>query len=86
MFGEENATEGPTPRRRRTATAETEPRYVKGDRVFVRGTRALRVPGVVVGHYVDWNLYRIVYMVDLAGQSPKAVEEWRLSPRSEGER
>jgi hypothetical protein len=24
-------------------------------------------------------------MVDVAGQSPRAVEEWRLSPRREGE-
>ena len=61
------------------------PRYEKGDRVFVRGARAPRLPGVVIGHYVDWNLYRIVYMVDVAGQSPRALEEWRLSPRREGE-
>ena len=40
---------------------------------------------LVVGHYVDWNLYRVVYMVDVAGQSPRALEEWRLSPRREGE-
>jgi hypothetical protein len=26
-----------------------------------------------------------VYMVDVAGQSPRALEEWRLSPRREGE-
>jgi hypothetical protein len=24
-------------------------------------------------------------MVDVAGQSPRALEEWRLSPRREGE-
>jgi hypothetical protein len=41
---------------------------------------------VVVGYHVDWNLYRVVYMVDLAGQAPRAIEEWRLSPRREGER
>jgi hypothetical protein len=41
---------------------------------------------VVVGHHVDWNLYRVVYMVDLAGQTPRAVEEWRLSSRRVGER
>jgi hypothetical protein len=40
---------------------------------------------VVIGHYVDWNLFRVVYMVDVARQSPKAVEGWRLSPRREGE-
>jgi hypothetical protein len=28
---------------------------------------------------------RVMYMVDVAGQSPRAVEEWRLSPRREGE-
>ena len=45
----------------------------------------LGLPGVVIGHYLDWNLYRVVYMVDVAGQRPRAVEEWRLSPRREGE-
>jgi len=49
------------------------------------GALGPRLPGVVVGHYVDWNLYRVVYMVGIAGESPRAVEEWRLSPRSEGE-
>jgi hypothetical protein len=38
---------------------------------------------VVIGYYADWYLYRIVYMVDIAGQGPKAVEGWRLSPRQE---
>jgi hypothetical protein len=55
-----------------------EPGYVKGDRVCVHGSRE---PGVVIGHYVDWGLY----MVDLAGRGPRAVEEWRLSFRGEGE-
>jgi hypothetical protein len=36
---------------------------------------------VVIGHYVDWGLYRVVYMVDLAGRGPRAVEKWRLSFR-----
>jgi len=49
------------------------------------GARAPRLPGVVISHYVDWNLYRVVYMVNIAGQSPRAVEEWRLAPRREGE-
>jgi hypothetical protein len=40
---------------------------------------------VVIGYYVDWGLYRVVYMVDLAGRGPRAVEEWRLSFREEGE-
>ena len=61
-----------------------ETRYEKGDRVWVlRG--AAREPGLVVGHYVDWNLYRVVYTVDLADQGPRAVEEWRLSFRHKGE-
>jgi hypothetical protein len=78
---------GPLPRRPgRIIAGTTEPRYEKGDRVFVRGSRSPRLPGVVIGHYVDWNLYRVVYMVDIAGQkSPRAVEEWRLAPRWEGE-
>ena len=77
---------GSPPRRpRRTVAAATEPRYEKGDRVFVRGALGPRLPGVVVGYYVDWNLYRVVYMVGIAGQSPRAVEEWRLAPRREGE-
>jgi hypothetical protein len=69
----------------RIIAGTTERRYEKGDRVFVRGARAPRLPDVVIGHYVDWNLYRVVYMVNIAGQSPRAVEEWRLAPRREGE-
>ena len=62
-----------------------EPRYAKGDRVCVRRGHGPREPGVVVGYYVDWNLYRVVYMVDLEDSVPKAVEEWRLSFRKAGE-
>ena len=62
-----------------------EPGYVKGDRVCVLRGHGSREPGVVIGHYVDWGLYRVVYMVDLAGQGPRAVEEWRLSFRQEGQ-
>jgi hypothetical protein len=62
-----------------------ETRYEKGDRVWVLRGGATREPGVVIGHYVDWNLYRIVYTVDLAVQGPRAVEEWRLSFRRKGE-
>jgi hypothetical protein len=36
---------------------------------------------VVIGYYVDWGLY----MVDVAGPDPRAVEQWRLSLREEGE-
>ena len=61
------------------------PGYVKGDRVCVLSSHGSREPGVVIGYYVDWGLYRVVYMVDLAGRGPRAVEEWRLSFRKEGE-
>ena len=84
MFGEGYRANASLDRRRIMASA-AEPRYEKGDRVFVRGPRSPRLPGVVIGHYVDWNLYRVVYKVDVAGQRPRAVEEWRLSPRREGE-
>jgi hypothetical protein len=60
-------------------------RYEKGDRVWVLRGGASREPGVVIGHYVDWNLYRVVYTVDFADQDPRAVEEWRLSFRRKGE-
>jgi hypothetical protein len=60
-------------------------RYEKGDRVWVLRGGATREPGVVIGRYVDWNLYRVVYTVDLADQGPRAVEEWRLSFRRKGE-
>ena len=63
-----------------------EPRFEKGDRVWVLGGGAVRKPGLVIGHYVDWDLYRIVYTVDLANQGPRAVEEWRLSFRKKGEK
>jgi len=77
---------GSPPRRPRWAVAAaTEPRYEKGGRVFVRGALGSRLPGVVVGYHVAWNLYRIVYAVGIAGQCRRAVEEWRLSPRREGE-
>jgi hypothetical protein len=62
-----------------------ETRYEKGDRVWVLRGGATRQPGVVVGHHVDWNLYRVVYTVDFADQDPRAVEEWRLSFRRKGE-
>jgi len=84
MFGEGNRANAAVPRRRIIA-GTTEPRYEKGDRVWVRGAQVSRLPGVVIGYYVDWNMYRVVYMVGVAGQSPRAVEEWRLSPRREGE-
>ena len=59
-----------------------EPGYVKGDRVCVLRGHGSREPGVVIGYYVDWGLYRVVYMVDLAGRGPRAVEKWRLSFRA----
>ena len=48
-----------------------ETRYEKGDRVWVLRGGATREPGVVIGHYVDWNLYRVVYTVDLEDQGPR---------------
>ena len=62
-----------------------EPRYEKGDRVWVLGGGAVRKPALVIGHYVARDLYRVVYTVDLADRSPRAVEEWRLSFRNKGE-
>ena len=60
-------------------------RYEKGDRVWVLRGGAAREPGVVIGHHVDWNLYRVVYTVDLADRGPRAIEEWRLSFRRRGQ-
>jgi hypothetical protein len=68
----------------RTYDAE-EPGYVKGDRVWVLRGHGSREPGVVIGHYVDWESYRVVYMGDPAQRGPRAVEEWRLSLRKAGE-
>src|SRR5215212_6074789 len=86
MFSEGNRVGESLPWRPKMGIGGAEgPRYEKDDRVFVRGSRSPRLPGVVIGYYVDWNLYRVVYMVDVAGQSPRAVEGWRLSPRWEGE-
>ena len=65
----------------RTSEAD-EPGYVKGDRVCVLRGDGSREPGVVIGHNPEWGLY----MVDLAGRGPRAVEEWRLSFRGEGEK
>jgi hypothetical protein len=65
-------------------SGEDQPRYAKGDRVWVRRGHGLREPGVVIGYYIDWGLYRVVYMVD-TGQGPRAMEEWRLSPRGGGD-
>jgi hypothetical protein len=62
------------------------PGYVKGDRVWVLRGGGAREPGVVIGHYVVWGLYKVVYMVDLASQGPKAVEKWRLSLREREEK
>jgi len=62
------------------------PAYQKGDRVWVLRGGGAREPGVVIGHYVDWGLYRVVYIVDLASQGPRAIEEWRLSFCAEGEK
>jgi hypothetical protein len=61
------------------------PRYEKGDRVWVLSGHASLLPGVVIGYYVDWDLYRVVYMIGIAGGEPRAVEQWRLWSRGESE-
>jgi len=59
--------------------------HEKGDRVWVLNGHGLRLSGLVIGYHADWALYRVVYMIDISGRGPRAVEEWRLSPRREGE-
>lgn len=54
--------------------------------MWVRSERGSLLPGIVIGYHLDWELYRVVYMVGIAGQSPKAVEQWRLKARQEEER
>lgn len=49
------------------------------------GGSGRRLPGVVIGHHKTWDLYRVAYMVDVAGSGPRAIEEWRLSPREKAE-
>jgi hypothetical protein len=63
-----------------------ETRYEKGDRVWVLRGGATREPGVVIGHYVDWNLYKVIYTGDLAVHDPRAVEQWRLSFRQKDDK
>ena len=60
-------------------------RYEKGDRVWVLSGHGSRLPGLVIGHYVDWDLYRIVYMVGIKGRDQRVVEERRLTFRQKGE-
>ena len=64
---------------------EDRPRYEKGDRVWVLNSHGSRLPGMVIGHYIDWDLYRIVYMVGIKRQDQSVVEVWRLNFREEGE-
>lgn len=59
--------------------------YDKGDRVWVRSGTGVRLPGVVIGRHAPWDLYRVAYVVDVAGRGPKAVEAWRLSSRRKDE-
>ncbi|WP_207956989.1 hypothetical protein [Rubrobacter tropicus] len=40
---------------------------------------------MVIGHHRTWDLYRVAYMVDVAGRGPRAIEEWRLSAREKDE-
>ncbi len=53
--------------------------------MWVLSGHGSRRPGVVIGYYGDWDLYRIVYMVDIMGQDQRVVEEWRLTFRQKGE-
>ena len=59
--------------------------YESGDRVWVKGGSGRHLPGVVTGHHRSWDLYRVAYMVDVAGRGPRAIEEWRLSARKKDE-
>lgn len=52
--------------------------------MWVQRGHGLSEPGVVIGYYIDWGLYKVVYMVD-TGQGPRAIEEWRLSFRGKGD-
>ena len=61
-------------------------RYEKGDRVWVLWGYGSRRPGVVIGYYVDWDLYKIVHMVDTMGRDQWVVEKWRLTLRKKGEK
>ena len=58
-----------------------EPLYEKGDRVWVLSGDGLHLPGLVIGYHADWDLYRVVYMGNIAERNPSVVQEWRLSPR-----
>jgi len=61
-----------------------EPRYEKGDRVWIKRGSGISASGVVIGYYVDWDLYRVVYTVSVDGRKRSVMEEWRLSHRGEG--
>ena len=61
------------------------PRYESGDRVWVRSGSGRRLSGVVMGRHEIWDLYRVAYLVDVAGRGPRAMEEWRLSAREKNE-
>lgn len=74
------------PRARDEDVGVDQSRYEKGDRVWVLRGYASRLPGVVIGYYVDWDLYRIVYMVGIMGQDQRVVEAWRLTLREKGEK
>ena len=56
-------------------------RYEKGDWVWVLSGRGLRLPGAVIGYYVDWDLYRLVYMVGIVGLAQRVAEQRRVTFR-----
>lgn len=74
------------PRARERDVGVDQSRYEKGDRVWVLRAHGSRQPGVVIGYYVDWDLYRIVYMVGIMGQDQRVIEKWRLTLREKGEK
>ena len=52
--------------------------------MWIKRGGGISAPGVVIGYYVDWDLYRVVYTVTVDGRKHSVMEEWRLSPRGEG--
>ena len=56
-------------------------RYEKDDRKWIPSGRGLRLPGAVIGYYVDWDLYRLVYMVGIVGLDQRVAEQRRLTLR-----
>jgi hypothetical protein len=56
-------------------------RYEKDDRKWIPSGRGLRLPGAVIGYYVDWDLYRLVYMGGILRLDQRVVEQRRVTFR-----